>query len=76
MYFVKTCTYCTKVFYTYHDRKEEAAKVLYDGIKKHLVEWGEDSKEHELDEAPELEIDQIYYEIIEAEDEPQSAYEL
>lgn len=76
MYYIRSCTYCSKVFYTYQDRKEDAAKVLYEGLKKHLTEWGEDHKEYELDEAPEIEIDQMYYEVIESEEEPASAYEL
>ena len=76
MYYSRSCTYCTKVFYTYHNRKEEAARIIYEGIKTHLKEYNEDHKEYELDEAPEVEIDQMYYELTETEDEPQSAYEL
>ena len=76
MYYVHTCSWCTKVFYTYHNNREEASKILYIGIKEHLVEYGEDHKEHEFDEDPTIEIDQMYAALVETEEEPAGGYEL
>lgn len=76
MYYYRACTYCAKIYYTYNGNKEEAARIIYEGLKAHLQEWNEDHKEYELDEAPEIEVDQMYYEMIETEDEPAGAYEL
>jgi hypothetical protein len=76
MYYIRSCTYCTKIFYTYHDNKEVAAQIIYTGIKAHLVEYNEDHKEYQLDESPEMEINQMYYEITESDEEPAGGYEL
>ena len=61
MYYSHSCSYCTKIFFTYHSNKESAAKTLFEGIKKHLAEYGEDHKEYMFDEDPDIEIDQMYY---------------
>lgn len=76
MYYTHPCTYCSKTFYTYNSDKTEAAKVLYEGIKKHLVEYGEDEKEYELDEAAQQEINQMYSAMNEHTEAPSGAYEL
>lgn len=76
MYYSHSCTYCSKVFYTYHSIKEAAAEILYKGIKSHLIEYQEDHKEYELDEGPSIEIDQMYYAISETEEAPAGGYEL
>lgn len=76
MYYVRKCSYCSKVFYTHADYKEEAARILYNGIKKHLIEYGEDDKEYEFDEYPQKEEDQMYYEMQEMVTPPPGGYEL
>lgn len=76
MYYLRSCTYCTKIFYTYHNNREQAAKIIFEGLKAHLIEYDEDHKEYQLDETPEIEIDQMYYEVIESEEEPAGGYEL
>lgn len=76
MYYTYTCSYCTKIFYTYHDAKEAAAQQLYDGIKKHLIEYNEDHKEYEFDEDPEIEVNQMYYAMIELSEKPEADYEV
>lgn len=76
MYYSHACSYCLKIFYTYNSSKQGAATVLFEGIKKHLVEYGEDHKEYQFDEDPEIEINQMYYAMIESEEEPRGHYEL
>lgn len=76
MYYSYLCSYCSKIFYTYHDLKEGAAKQLYEGIKKHLIEYNEDHKEYEFDEAPAIEIDQMYYTMSEHNEKPNGHYEV
>ena len=76
MYYSHSCTYCTKVFYTYHGRKEQAAEILYIGIKAHLIEYNEDHKEYELDDDPKVEINEMYYAMSEHSEPPTAAYEL
>ncbi len=65
-----------KVFYTYHSNKEHAARILYFGIKQHLTDYNEDHKEYEMDEHPDIEIDQMYYAVLEHTEPPSGAYEL
>lgn len=76
MYYSHSCTYCTKVFYVYSNHKEEAAKILYEGIKTHLIEYDEDHKEYEMDDLPEIEINDMYAVIVEYNDPPAGGYEL
>lgn len=76
MYYSYACTYCGKVFYTFNENKETAANTLYDGIKKHLKEYGEDEKEHELDDGRTLDVNQIYTEADGADDKPTGGWEL
>lgn len=76
MYYSHGCTYCTKVFFTYHGTKERAAEILYVGIKAHLVDYNEDHKEYELDDDPKIEIDEMYYAMIELNEPPTAGYEL
>jgi hypothetical protein len=64
------------MFYTYHESREGASKVLYEGIKSHLVEYGEDHKEYMFDEDPEVEVNQMYYAMLEHNEEPQGDYKL
>lgn len=76
MYYSHKCTYCSKVFYTEESNKSRAAQLLYEGIKKHLIEYGEDDKEYQMDEAPRIEINQMYAEMTESEERPYGAYEV
>lgn len=76
MYYSHSCTYCTKVFYTYHNRKEQAAEILFIGIKAHLIDYGEDHKEYEMDDDPKVEINEMYYAMMEHKEAPTAAYEL
>ena len=76
MYYSHTCTYCSKVFYTYNENKEAAANTLYAGIKQHLKEYGEDEKEHELDDGAYEDVNQIYSEMDGSTEVPTGGYEL
>lgn len=76
MYYSHSCSYCSKIFYTYHENKEAAANVLYTGIKTHLIEYSEDHKEYQFDEGPTIEINQMYYAMEESTDEPAGDYKL
>ena len=76
MYYTHPCSYCTKIFYVYHDSKEAAATVLYYGIKKHLTEWDEDHKEYQFDDGPGIDTNEVYYAMVEANDPPDGGYEL
>lgn len=76
MYYSHPCSYCTKIFYTYHDSKEQASRVLYFGIKQHLIDWDEDHKEYKFDDGPEVDSDEVYYAMIELNDPPSRGYQL
>lgn len=76
MYYSHSCSYCTKIFYTYHSSKVGAARVLFEGIKKHLIEYAEDHKEYQFDEGVEIEVNQMYYTMSESEEEPAGHYKL
>ncbi len=76
MYYSHPCTYCRKVFFTYHSSRWAAAQILYEGIKKHLIEWKEDHREYEMDERPQDELKQMYAAMSEMEEKPTHAYEL
>lgn len=70
MYYSHRCSYCTKVFYTYDSDRYRAARKLYEGIKQHLIEYGEDHKEYQFDEDPSIEAKQMYNAMRESQDEP------
>lgn len=76
MYYSFPCTYCGKIFYTFNDSKEAASQTLYTGIKQHLAEYGEDDKEHQLDDGPEKDEDEIYNAVTESNEIPAGGYEL
>lgn len=76
MYYSYNCPYCSKVFYTFNSDKNAAAGVLYNGIKKHLIDYDEDSKEHEFDDPPEVEANQVCAAIAEFAERPSGGYEL
>jgi len=76
MYYSHSCSYCTKIFFTYHSNKHEAAKTLYHGIKKHLIEYNEDHKEFQFDDGPSIDINEVYYAVGESEHPPSGGYEL
>ncbi len=70
MYYSHRCSYCAKTFFVYDTNKSRAAKKLYEGIKKHLIDYGEDHKEYEFDEDPSIEANQMYNSMSESEDKP------
>jgi len=76
MYYSYPCPYCRKVFYTYSTNKTYASQQLYEGIKKHLIYYDEDRKEHEFDEAPEIEEYHLYKTMAELTQPPRGAYEV
>lgn len=76
MYYSHSCSYCAKVFYTFHNSKETASEKLYYGIKQHLIEYNEDHKEYQLDDGPSIDINEIFSVVIESEDAPAGGYEL
>lgn len=76
MYYSHSCSHCAKVFYTFHNSKDVASQKLYYGIKQHLTEYNEDDKEHQLDDGPSIDINEIFSVVIESEDAPSGGYEL
>ncbi len=76
MYYSYPCSYCGKIFYTFSDNKEIAANTLYQGIKEHLQSYDEDHKEYQFDEAPQIEVRQMYSAMTETSDKPQGGYVL
>lgn len=75
MYYYYSCPYCQKVFYVFNDSKEEAAKQLFNGITQHETQYGEDQKDHTLQEYdPETETDMIYNAIQGSNEIPAGAY--
>jgi hypothetical protein len=76
MYYSFPCPYCSKVYYTFNDSKETAASTLYNGIKQHLTEYGEDDKEHQLDDGPSADTDEIYNALAESNEPPAGGYAL
>ena len=76
MYYSYPCSHCSKVFYTYNDDKELAAQTLYQGIKQHLIDEGEDDKETKFDDTPENLTNEIYAEVTGTAEPPSGGYEL
>ncbi len=76
MYYTYNCTYCERVFYTYHSDSYQAAMILYKGIKAHLIEYQEDHKEYEMDDSPEIDSEEIRKKMPEFNEPPEGAYEL
>ena len=76
MYYSDTCSYCSRLFYTFNDHKEYAAQTLYAGIKQHLIDYSEDEKEHKFDDGPSLDTNEIYNEMVESNEPPAGGYEL
>ena len=76
MYYSHSCSYCSKIFYTFHDSKQRASETLYYGIKKHLIDYNEDHKEYQFDDGPSIDINEVYVAIVESDTEPAGGYEL
>lgn len=76
MYYSFECSYCSKLFFTFNKNRSGAARDLYEGIKSHLIEYGEDRKEYEFDEHPDIEQSQMYDLMRESEDKPNGGYEI
>ena len=76
MYYSYPCSYCSKVFYTFTNSRQAAAQILYEGIKTHLSDYNEDHKEYQFDEAPQIEVRQMYSSMTETSDPPAGGYEL
>lgn len=76
MYYSYPCTYCGKIFYTFNENKEQAAHVLYNGIKQHLKEYDEDDKEYKMDDGEKVDSDMIYSEMTEYNEAPSGGYQL
>jgi len=76
MYYSHSCSYCTKIFYTFDYSKHSASKTLYHGIKKHLIDYNEDHKEFQFDDGAEIDINEVYAAVSESEDPPSGGYEL
>lgn len=75
MYYSHPCSYCGKLFYTFNKSKEQAANVLYYGIKNHLIDYNEDHKEYKFDDGAQTDINEVYSSISESSNQP-SGYEL
>lgn len=76
MYYSYNCSYCRRLFYTYSNNRQQAASVLFYGIKKHLVDYDEDHKEYHFDEHPQIEVRQMYDQMSEHEYPPPGGYKL
>ncbi len=76
MYYSHSCSYCSRIFYTFSGSKEQAAQTLYYGIKKHLVDYGEDHKEYAFDDGPQIDINEVYAAVSESSNPPAGGYEL
>lgn len=76
MYYSHSCSYCTRIFYTFHNSKHEASKTLYHGIRKHLVEYNEDHKEFQFDDGEVMDVNEIYIAVTESDEAPSGGYEL
>ena len=76
MYYSHPCSYCTKVFYVYENDKHTAAKILYHGIKKHLIDYNEDHKEYDFDDGPSIDTNEVYNTLKEANHPPAGGYKL
>lgn len=76
MYYSYNCTYCGRLFYTYNENKEQAAHILYSGIKAHLKDYDEDDKEYKMDDGEKVDSDMIYREMTSYNEAPSGGYEL
>lgn len=76
MHYSHSCSYCSKVFYTFSNSKEQAARALYYGIKQHLQDYDEDHKEYQFDDGPEIDIDEVYAALSESSERPSGGYEV
>ncbi len=76
MYYSHTCPYCGKVFYTYNEDKELAARAIYEGIKGHEKEYDEEKKDFTFTHGEEYDTDQIYEELEESDDTPSGGYQV
>ena len=76
MYYSHSCSYCTKIFYTFDYSKHSASKTLYHGIKKHLIDYNEDHREFQFDDGAEIDINEVYAAVSESKDPPPGGYEL
>lgn len=76
MYYSHPCPYCSKVFFTELSNRTHAAQTLYEGIKEHQRRYGEDAKEHTMDQAPSIEINQIYREMTQLDEKPYGGNEV
>lgn len=74
MYYTYACTYCERIFYTFDDDKWAASQRLYDEIKKHLISYNEDDREHKLDDGRYEDSTEIYNEIGELNEKPENGY--
>jgi hypothetical protein len=70
MYYSFSCTYCGRSFYTFNNNKSAAAATLYTAIKQHLIDYGEDEKEYEMDDGHQMDTDQIYAGMVGYDEEP------
>lgn len=76
MYYSHSCSYCSKIFYTFNDNKQHAAETLYHGIRQHLVDFNEDHKEFQFDDGESMDIHEIYSAAFESNEAPPGGYEL
>lgn len=76
MYYSHPCSYCSKIFYTYSNNRYDAAKALYEGIKKHLTDYDEDNKEHTFDDGPEIDTNEVLAAMTESKEPPPGGYEV
>lgn len=70
MYYTFKCTYCRRPFYTYDRNRANASVTLYRTVKKHLIDYNEDHKEHEMDDGEVEDSNQIYAEMTESPSPP------
>lgn len=76
MYYSYPCPYCGKIFYAFGDDKNQTIKVLFTGIKKHLVDYGEDKEEYKFINEEENEENEMYSEISGTPEAPSGGYQV
>lgn len=77
MYYSYNCPACSKIFYVFDDSKEDASKKLFEGLKSHEHEYGEDQKDTTLTQYDEgTEENMIYGAVQESNEIPPGGYPL
>ncbi len=75
MYYSSSCSYCGRIFYVYENDKYRASEKLYDIIKTHLENYGEDDKEYKYDDGKVKDSEEILHGMTSSNEKPKGGYE-